>query len=324
MEHDSTDTTDEPNRLARRITFSGCIAPSSGGARPVRLVATSNATASQRRRRASYRPPAGIPLRRTERWGVPLSVIAHVLLVTLLVSPVFGPSDPLSQLGAGGAGPSGGGGGGLAGPRPSSASGALPAGERLHYVGVAADAAPIPPQSEPATPTVEPPLDRTPAKSELEPRRPEVEPVSPMASAAPAVGIASPIASIGGGIGGGRGGAGGTGPGSGGGVGTGIGPGRGSSTGMGTGGGEGTVYPATPDFLVMPALPVPVKVRGKTIELRFTLDERGKILKVEFEPTGDGSYDRQLRTRLAEFRFRPAHKMDGTPVPSVYVTRLTL
>lgn len=292
----------------------------------MRLVATSNASESQRRGRARYRPPAGVPLQRTERWGVPLSVIAHVLLVALLVSPVFGPSDPLTQLGAGGAGPSGGGGGGgvLAGLRASSASGALSAGERLRYVGIAADAAPLLPQSEPTTPTVEPPPDRTPEKDKLEPRKPEVEPVSSLATRAPSVGIASPIASTGGGSGGDRGGAGGAGPGAGGGVGTGIGPGRGSSTGMGTGGGEGTVYPATPDFLVMPALPVPASVRGKTIELRFTLDDRGKILKVEFDPTGDGSYDRQLRTRLAEFRFRPAHRMDGTPVPSVYVTRLTL
>jgi len=74
----------------------------------------------------------------------------------------------------------------------------------------------------------------------------------------------------------------------------------------------------------MPALPVPKRLHGKTLELHFTIDEQGKIVKVEFEPSGDGSYDRQLRERLLEYRFRPAHKMDGTPVPSVYVTQLTL
>jgi hypothetical protein len=107
-------------------------------------------------------------------------------------------------------------------------------------------------------------------------------------------------------------------------VGTGIGTGRGSAEGPGTGGGEGTIYPATPDFLVMPALPVPKRVQGKTIELRFSIDEHGRILKVDFESTGDSGYDKQLRARLSEYRFRPAHKMDGTPVPSVYVTQLTL
>lgn len=103
-----------------------------------------------------------------------------------------------------------------------------------------------------------------------------------------------------------------------------MGTGRGSATGPGTGGGEGSIYPATPDFLVMPALPVPSGVRGKTIQLVFKLDDRGNILDLKFNPTGDASYDRELRSRLMEYRFRPAHKLDGTPVPSVYVTELTL
>jgi hypothetical protein len=124
--------------------------------------------------------------------------------------------------------------------------------------------------------------------------------------------------------GGGAGAAGGAGPGSGGGTGSGTGTGRGSATGSGTGGGEGSIYPATPDFLVMPALPVPSKVRGKTIQLVFRLDERGNILELKFDPTGDSGYDKELRSRLLEYRFRPAHKADGTPVPSVYVTELTL
>ncbi len=74
----------------------------------------------------------------------------------------------------------------------------------------------------------------------------------------------------------------------------------------------------------MPSLPVPKHIQGRTLVLRFTIDERGRILKVEFESSGDGTYDKQLRERLAEYRFRPAHKWDGTPVPSVYVAQLTL
>ncbi|HEY9448931.1 MAG TPA: hypothetical protein VIQ60_04225, partial [Gemmatimonadaceae bacterium] len=96
------------------------------------------------------------------------------------------------------------------------------------------------------------------------------------------------------------------------------------ATGPGTGGGAGSIYPATPDFLVMPALPVPAGVRGKTIQLVFKLDERGRILELKFDPTGDSGYDKELRARLMEYRFRPAHKADGTPVPSVYVTELSL
>jgi hypothetical protein len=117
---------------------------------------------------------------------------------------------------------------------------------------------------------------------------------------------------------------GGAGRGTGGGVGTGTGTGRGSATGPGTGGGAGDIYPATPDFLVMPALPVPSKVRGRTIRLEFDLDARGNITALKFNSTGDSGYDKELRARLMEYRFRPAHKADGTPVPSVYVTELTL
>jgi hypothetical protein len=116
----------------------------------------------------------------------------------------------------------------------------------------------------------------------------------------------------------------GNGPGTGGGVGTGRGTGRGSGSGPGTGGGEGTIYPATPDFLLMPSLPVPKHIQGRTLVLRFSIDERGQILKVEFESSGDGGYDKQLRQRFSEYRFRPAHKWDGTPVPSIYVAQLTL
>lgn len=267
--------------------------------------------------RSAYRPPVGLPMRRPGRWGVPASVLVHVILVILLTTPILGAPalDAVVPLGAGGPGPAGGGGGGRRG-----AGGA----ERLQFITAAPPAPPVaPPKLE--RPEVEP--VRT-----VRPPKPVVPKTVAPAAEAPKVQVAlaapppPPQVALEPGAGGGTGsdGTSGTGPGTGGGVGSGEGTGRGSGEGPGTGGGEGTIYPATPDFLVMPALPVPKRVQGKTIELRFTIDERGKILKVEFEPTGDASYDRQLRERLSEYRFRPAHKKDGTPVPSVYVTQLTL
>lgn len=213
----------------------------------------------------------------------------------------------------------------MAGTR-TAASGVADA-ERLHYV-VTRPAPPPPVHEEPVPPPVEqrkPPVEQ-PRKPVPERPRARVEPVAPppqptrvaaSASAAPQVTVAM----------GGAGESGapaGKGPGTGGGTGSGVGTGRGSAAGPGTGGGEGSVYPATPDFLVMPALPVPSGVRGRTIHLVFRLDERGKIIELKFDPTGDADYDRELRSRLLEYRFRPAHKLDGTPVPSVYVTELTL
>ncbi len=117
----------------------------------------------------------------------------------------------------------------------------------------------------------------------------------------------------------------GAGPGTGGGTGTGVGTGRGSASGPGTGGtAEGTIYPATPDFAVIPPLPVPKQLQGKTVELRFTVDANGRVVSFDFDPTGDSDYDRQLRERLGEYHFRPAHRADGTAVPSVFVTQFVL
>jgi protein TonB len=199
-------------------------------------------------------------------------------------------------------------------------------GERLHYVAVAPPPAPSVAgveKAQPPTPVPKPvvPLPKPIVKEPT----PAVKPVAPPAVAAIAPSATPQLAMAGAGTGdSGTSGGQGAGPGSGGGVGSGAGTGRGSGTGPGTGGGTGDIYPATPDFLVMPALPVPSKVRGKTIRLVFELDASGKITSLKFDSTGDSGYDKELRERLMDYRFRPAHKADGTPVPSVYVTELTL
>lgn len=301
-----------------------------------RIVTTTNATHCQRRGRARYRPPAGVPLQRGTRWGAPLSVIVHLALIALLLAPALVQPERLVPRGAGGPGASGGGGGGggsAPGAGPGARSGSAHVTERLHYTVIstqpvsppAATQIPTPPLSPPERVETEPVPSETPVPEVLMARVEPVEPsiIASIEPSAPRVVLAAGAAGGAAGAGGGGVGA-GAGPGSGGGVGSGAGTGRGSGTGSGSGGGEGEIYPATPDFLVMPALPVPAGVRGKTIELRFTLDEHGKIVKVDFDSTGDESYDRELRERLGEYRFRPAHKADGTPVPSVYVTRLTL
>lgn len=279
---------------------------------------STNAPASEYRGRKHYRPPVGVPLERRQWWGVPLSAVAHLLLLALFLFPIWSRADIIAPTGAGGPGPAGGGGGGS--PGAQSESDASPRGERLRYVTVA----PTPPPVQQAT---EKPVPPKPVVRPPEPvvrRTPEVvKPVVPPQPTAIQPSAAPQLALAGSGSGD-SGTSGGAGPGTGGGVGTGTGTGRGSGNGPGTGGGEGQIYPATPDFLVMPALPVPSKLHGKTIRLVFQIDVSGKIKALEFDSTGDSGYDRELRERLMEYRFRPAHKSDGTPVPSTYVTELTL
>src|SRR6185437_11003639 len=259
-------------------------------------------------RRRSYRPPNGVPMGRSPRWGVVPSAMLHVVIILLLLSPALAKHliDDIPT-GAGGLTAAGGGGGGR--------RGAVSPEERLHFIRTAPApaAAPAVPQPVLDKPKVAPPPVKLPDPVAVPRVQAAVTAPAPVAlAAAPGAGGAGNDSSAG------------AGPGTGGGTGTGVGTGRGSAAGPGTGDGTGTIYPATPDFLVIPALPVPKKLHGRTISVRFTLDERGQVLKVESDPSGDDGYDKQLRARLAEYRFRPAHRMDGTPVSSVYITQLTL
>ncbi len=284
-----------------------------------------NVPVSQNRGREHYRPPVGVPLERRQWWGVPLSVVAHILLVAAFLVPIWRTADIVTTTGAGGPGPAGGGGGGSPGTPP--AGNAVPSGERLHYVSVAPTP---PPTSQPAIEKEAPPKPVVkavvpPPKPVVEPPREKVNPtVAPQPAAIKPTATGLPQLALNGAGTGDSGSSGGAGPGSGGGVGTGTGTGRGSANGPGKGGGEGKIFPATPDFLVMPALPVPSKVHGRTVRLIFHIDASGKITGLEFDSTGDSGYDKELRARFMEYRFRPAHREDGTPVASTYVTELTL
>jgi protein TonB len=259
------------------------------------------------RRRPPYRPPAGLPLSRQERWAEPLSLVVHALLVFLLVTPLFSPNvrEVLTQ-GAGGPGPAGGGGGG----RQGAGGGQHVTQERLQYVEV---------QSAPTPTPAETPEQVTPPPEEQKVIAPKVD----LTIEQPKSEIDLALTS---GIGGGTGtdGSGGNGPGSGGGVGSGIGTGRGSSVGPGTGGGEGTIYPPTPDFTPLPPWPVPNSVKGHVVVLYFTVDERGRTVKLEFAPTKDAAYNRKIREAYSSAKFRPATKWDGTPVQATVPLTLML
>lgn len=259
-------------------------------------------------------------MERSGRWALAVSVLTHAAIILLLllgplllVPAVAHAPGLLGRLGGGGGG--GGGGRGVV-------------QERVQYMRV------TPPSAAPAArvPAVVPP--RAPVEVKPQPvvvppihvqHAPAVQPtVAAPVSLQPQSDAPSVVAVAATGAGAGFNGTSGAGPGTGGGTGSGTGSGRGSGSGPGTGGNEGTIYPATPDFAVIPPLPVPKQLQGKTVELRFTLDAAGRVVRFEFDPTGDSGYDHQLRERLGEFHFRPAHRADGTAVPSVFVTQVVL
>lgn len=261
--------------------------------------------------RRPYRPPMGMPLRGEGRWGAPFSIVVHIVLILVLVMPVFARVVAPELFPGGGLGPAGGGGGGTGGlggwrPQPIDPEG-------LRYIRVA----PEPPPQETAeaeTPVPQeeevPPPEPEPEPAQEEEAQPETPPQS-----------AAPVPGTGGGTG--NDGTSGTGPGTGGGTGSGVGTGTGSADGPGTGGGEGRDYLPTPELLVL-APDAPNRLKGKVITVTFTLNERGDVLRVDFPSTGDRGYDRRLRERMNEMRFRPAVGPDGQPMAATYPVKITL
>ncbi len=262
-----------------------------------------------------YRPPIGIPTPGEPRaQATAASVVVHVLLALLILAPTLFYSSRLSLLpiskGAGGPGPSGGGGGGNAGRGYPSVH-FTP--ERLQYVQVA-------PPAPKEKPKPEPPKPKPEEKKVVEPLKPTPPVPAPVEDPKPATSLApAGLDPNGDGVGTGRDGSAGNGPGRGGGVGSGVGTGRGSGNGPGTGGGTDAIYPPTVVSLPILPLPVPSKVRPYKMVAEFEVDSVGNARLVKFNPSRDAGYNRRIREMLAEIRFRPAVRMDGTPVAAIAV-----
>ena len=278
----------------------------SASQRPLNMHTAATATSSLPRRRSL--PAVTLPRGREDRRASALaSLLVHVLIVMLLITPFAVHHAIIEQpQGAGGPGPAGGGGGGHGG------NGGAPLTERLQYMQVAPQPAPVA-QVTPPTVQVPPPKPVPPP----EPVKVEPQPVPPVeqkiAVAAPA---ATPQVAPTIGVGGGTGhdGTNGTGPGSGGGVGTGVGTGRGAGVGPGTGGGTQANYPPEPIEFFLPPLPPPNSVRGFHLVAEFDVDETGRVRDFDFTPTRDGGYNKHLQEILRSMRFRAGHTPDGTPI----------
>ena len=264
--------------------------------------------------RPPYRPPIGMPMATGDWWRGPVvSVVLHAVLIALLLAPALVAKRTLLDAapGGGGPGPAGGGGGG------SGGTGGRPVEERLQYIDIAPGAIPsmIP---ELPTPLPEPVIVPPPDPVVIPPPPPVPEPAVAEAKVeAPPVAAAISPPSIVPGTGGGSGndGTAGMGPGSGGGVGTGIGTGRGSGVGPGTGGGDGGNYGATPTLL--PLLPdAPDRIKPFTLIALFDVDEKGRVLKFEFNESKDRDYNRKVKAVLATIRFRPGTTPDGRAIRS--------
>ncbi|HXV85069.1 MAG TPA: hypothetical protein VD793_00140 [Gemmatimonadales bacterium] len=220
-----------------------------------------------------------------------LSALAHALIIALFIRHAV--SSSLNQ-GDGRDAPAGGGGGGGRGVTLME----LPA-----YRPAAPEPAPRtqrPVLSLPRVMVVEPTVQERPAT------------LSPVTLPVPSV-------VMGAGAGSGPG----TGTGTGGGAGSGVGPGVGPGTGTG---GEGdAVFPPQPKYSILPPLPKPASVRGRTYRVRFVVDPGGRVTSVDVTPTiPDGEYRKKFLSLMREYTFTPARRADGTPVRGHTEVTITL
>lgn len=115
------------------------------------------------------------------------------------------------------------------------------------------------------------------------------------------------------------------GPGAGTGTGGGVGPGVGSGIGPGTGGTGGDIFPPQARYSILPPLPKPAAVRGKSFQVQFWVDATGSVTKVQVSPEiPDGAYRKKFLSLMHEYTFAPARKLDGTPVAGQAILTITL
>ena len=103
--------------------------------------------------------------------------------------------------------------------------------------------------------------------------------------------------------------------GAGGGVGGGVGRGLGRDSGVGAGGEGGDIFPPRPKYTILPPLPQPGSVRGKTFRVHFWVNAEGRVTRVRVDPEiKDAGYRQQFLDLMREYGFEPARKLDGTRV----------
>lgn len=231
--------------------------------------------------------------------GTATSITVHVALLIAVIWTGDRAPDEAFRAG-GGAGPLGGGGGG---------------GSLITYVELPAFASSSPPRAEPEpprrarnVPIPEPQLRDIPKETRPLNLRPPTGPIA---------------AAIDSGRGAGSGAGSGSGSGSGSGTGTGRGAGTGSGQGPGTGGSGGAGFGPTLQQALIPPSDWPDEVRGQAYKVRFWVDERGRVTRVEVEPRiPDSAYRKKFLDKMREYVFSPARKGDGTAVAASVEIRI--
>jgi hypothetical protein len=170
-----------------------------------------------------------------------------------------------------------------------------------------------PPPPPPVTPPLQPPPMPVPAVTP-----PPVVPPPPAAAPEPSSALPTTGAGTGAGTGGGNG------PGSGTGTGSGQGPGTGSGSGGGNGTGKGISQPVWKQATLPPMDKTPKKLRGKQVDVTFTVSADGRALSwTVTPPIEDRGFAKIFEEVIRNYRFTPATDANGKPIPGTVTVSFT-
>ncbi|MBI2537802.1 MAG: hypothetical protein HYW06_12745 [Gemmatimonadetes bacterium] len=176
-------------------------------------------------------------------------------------------------------------------------------GRRVEYLSLPPYRAPAPPDQTRPQPLPSRPIMRA-----------EVQDITPTTSVADVVPATPLPGALQGGAGAGTGVAG-------------IGTPRGTGAGSGAGpaGGSGEAFPPQARYSILPPLPKPASVRGKSFRVRFWVSPTGRVTRVDVSPPiPDPEYRKRFIELMYQYTFTPAMRPDGTPVAGQAILTITL
>ena len=66
--------------------------------------------------------------------------------------------------------------------------------------------------------------------------------------------------------------------------------------------------------MLLPPSDAPERIRPYTVVAFFDVDERGRVLKVEFNESKDRDYNKKVKAMLSQVKFRPATTLNGVAI----------
>jgi hypothetical protein len=78
------------------------------------------------------------------------------------------------------------------------------------------------------------------------------------------------------------------------------------------------IYPPSPRSFLIPPLPSPQSLKGRTVTALLTIDTAGAVRDMHVTSSGDARYDQRMGQMLVHTHFRPARTLDGRAVRTVY------